>query len=133
MSNLYRIEKLEQELQNLTNRIETIQDTVIVSIDGFVVAAHTPEDLTGQKANSPQIAAMTAALAGLGEKTLMQMAQGNLSRLLIEGEHGALIVYPININAAIAAIVDKNAKMGLILHEIARTSNVINSILNSSL
>ena len=44
MSNLYRIEKLEQELQNLTNRIETIQDTVIVSIDGFVVAAHTPED-----------------------------------------------------------------------------------------
>ena len=76
---------------------------------------------------------MTAALAGLGEKTLMQMAQGNLSRLLIEGEHGALIVYPININAAIAAIVDKNAKMGLILHEIARTSNVINSILNSSL
>lgn len=129
MSNLYRIEKLEQELQNLTNRIDSIQDTVVVSNDGFVVAAHTPEDLTGQKANSPQIAAMTAALTGLGEKTLMQMAQGNLNRLLIEGDYGALIVVPVNESAAIAAIVDKNAKIGLVMHEIRRTSSVINAIL----
>ncbi|MFK7803748.1 MAG: roadblock/LC7 domain-containing protein [Anaerolineae bacterium] len=131
MSNLYRSEKLEQELQNLTNRMDSIQDTVVVSIDGFVVAAHTPEDLTGQKANSPQIAAMTAALTGLGEKTLMQMSQGNLNRLLIEGDYGALIVVPVNENAAIAAIVDKNAKIGLVMHEIRRTSRVINSILNT--
>ncbi|MFT5196756.1 MAG: putative regulator of Ras-like GTPase activity (Roadblock/LC7/MglB family) [Cellvibrionaceae bacterium] len=129
MSNLYRIEKLEQELQNLTDRIDSIQDTVIVSIEGFVVASHTPEDLTGRKANSPQIAAMTATLTSLGETTLLQMAQGGLSRLLIEGEHGSLIVYPVNRNAAIATIIDKNAKIGLVMHEIQRTSKVINNIL----
>ena len=129
MSNLYRSEKLEGELRSLTDRMDSIHDTVIVSIDGFVVAAHSPEDLTGRKANSPQIAAMTAALAGLGEKTLSQLAQGKLGRLLIEGEDGALVVYPVNENAAIAAIVGKGAKMGLVMLAIRRTSRKIHDIL----
>ncbi|MEM8862908.1 MAG: roadblock/LC7 domain-containing protein [Chloroflexota bacterium] len=128
---IYRSEKLEQELQKLTNRLESIQDTVVVSIDGFVVAAHTPEDLTGRKANSPQIAAMTAALAGLGEQTLMQMAQGGLNRLLIEGDDGALVVHPVNKTAAIAAIVSKGAKMGIVMNEIRRTSEVVHDILTN--
>lgn len=129
MANLYRSEKLEQELQKLTNRLESIQDTVVVSIDGFVVAAHSPEDLTGSKANSPQIAAMTAALAGLGEQTLLQLSQGSVNRLLVEGDNGALIVHPVNRNAAIAAIVSKGAKMGIVMHEIRRTSKIVNDIL----
>ena len=131
MSNLYRSEKLEQELRDLTNRTESIFEAVVVSNDGFVVAAHEPEDLTGQTANSPQIAAMTAALAGLGEKTLFQLSQGNLSRLLIEGEDGALIVIPINPGAAIAALVDQQAKMGLVMYQIRRSARTLNDILRN--
>ena len=126
MSNLYRSEKLEQELRDLTNRTESIFEAVVVSNDGFVVAAHEPEDLTGTTANSPQIAAMTAALVGLGEKTLSQLSQGNLNRLLIEGESGALIVIPINAGASIAALVDHQAKMGLVMYQIRRSARTLN-------
>ena len=131
MSNLYRSEKLEQELRDLTERVASIFEAVVVSNDGFVVAAHEPEDLTGRTANSPQIAAMTAALAGLGEHTLHQLSQGKLNRLLIEGESGALIVHPINRGASIAALVDNEAKMGLVMFQIRRSSRKLHDILTN--
>ncbi len=131
MANLYRSEKLEQELRELTNRMDSIFEAVVVSNDGFVVAAHEPEDLTGRTANSPQIAAMTAALAGLGEKTLTQLMQGKLNRLLIEGEDGSLIVYPVNHGVAIATLVDQHAKMGLVMFQIRRCAKAINQILTN--
>lgn len=131
MSNLYRINILEDELQALVARVAAIKDTVIVSIDGFVVAAFSHEDLTGKEANSPQIAAMTAALVGLSEQTLLRLSQGHISRLMIEGEEGAIVVQPINATAALAALVEKNAKMGLILHELARSAANLQEPLSS--
>ena len=131
MSNLYRIHILEDELRELVSRVKKIKDTVIVSIDGFVVAAFSEEDLTGHEANSPQIAAMTAALVGLSEQTLLRLSQGHISRLMIEGEEGAIVVSPINATAVLAALVEKNAKMGLVLHEITRTAANLNETLSN--
>lgn len=131
MSKIYRIEKLESELHNLINRMPSIKDAVVVSNDGFVVAAHEPEDLTGHTANSPQIAAMTASLAGLGEQTLMMLSQGKITRLLIEGDEGAIIVHPVNAGATLAAIVAHDAKMGLVMNEIRRASRLLSDILTS--
>ena len=44
MSNIYRVDILEDRLKDLTNRIPGIQGAVIVSIEGFVVAAYPPVD-----------------------------------------------------------------------------------------
>ena len=82
--------------------------------------------------NTPQVAAMSATLMALGEQTLSRLAQGKIARLLVEGEAGAIIVYPINKNAALAALVNKSAKMGLSLMAVSRAATIFADILDGS-
>ena len=42
MANVYRIEILEERLRRLTEVLPSLWETVIVSVDGFVVAAYPP-------------------------------------------------------------------------------------------
>jgi len=132
MKNLYRIDILENGLKHLTETIPSIHQTVIVSIDGFVVASHPSinmEDYDYHSNNTQQVAAMAAALIALGDQTLNRLDQGDMSRLMIEGNDGAIIVYPINRSAALSALVSKTAKMGITLHEIARAAKRLAQIL----
>ena len=132
MLNVYREELLEERLKVLTESVPGIEGAVIVSTEGFVVAAHAPDSGTELMGNTPQVAAMSATLMALGEQTLTRLAQGKISRLLVEGEDGAMIVYPINKNAALAAMVAKGAKMGLSLMAVARAADIFADILEGS-
>ena len=135
MSNIYRVDILEDRLRDLTGRVPGIQGAVIVSIEGFVVAAYPPVDEENSEyrmANTPQVAAMAATLVALGEQTLTRLAQGKIERLMIEGEDGAMIVYPIDCNAALAAMIDKKAKIGLALLAISRAARFFAEILRGA-
>ena len=132
MANLYRIDILENSLRQLTQTIPSILQTVIVSTDGFVVASHpttSTSDTDYHTNNTQQVAAMAAALIALGDQTLNRLDQGGMNRLMIEGNDGAIIVYPINRNAALSALVDKTTKMGITLHEISRAAQQFAKIL----
>ncbi|HSH04845.1 MAG TPA: roadblock/LC7 domain-containing protein [Anaerolineae bacterium] len=131
----YRINILEKKLQELTEEMPSIQGAVIVSIEGFIVAAYPTTDTITQtmaRTDTPQVAAMAATLFALGEQTLNRLAQGQVERLMIEGERGAMIVYPINQNAALAAMVSKGAKMGLALLAVARASEFFAQVLSGA-
>jgi predicted regulator of Ras-like GTPase activity (Roadblock/LC7/MglB family) len=133
MVNVYRVDILEDRLRELTESIPGIQGTVIVSFEGFVVAAYPPADGDSYQATStPQVAAMAATLIALGEEALTRLAQGKIERLLVEGNSGAMIVYPINRNAALAAMVDKKAKLGLTLLTISQAASFFGNILSGA-
>lgn len=132
MTIVYRTELLESELSALCQDLNHIQGAVIVSIEGFVVAAHVPsQNGNGEndETDSPQIAAMAATLLALSERTLTRLAQGNLDRLLLEGEAGAMLIIPAGKNAAVALMVDKNAKMGFSLYKLKKSAKKIQKIL----
>jgi predicted regulator of Ras-like GTPase activity (Roadblock/LC7/MglB family) len=134
MARVYRVDILEEELRRLAERVPGLKGVVIVSIEGFVVAAHEPGEANGRGlgANTPQVAAMAATLIALGEQTLKRLAQGQVERLMVEGEDGAIIVYPIDENAAIAAMVAKDAKMGLAFIGVSRAANRFRRLLGSA-
>lgn len=136
MVNVYRVDILEERLRELTENTPGVQGTVIVSFEGFVVAAYPPADPNAensyQAASTPQVAAMAATMIALGEQTLTRLAQGKVERLMLEGDNGAMIVYPINRNAALAAMVDKKAKMGLTLLVVARAAAFFGNILSGA-
>lgn len=108
-----------------------IRQSVIVSNDGFVVAAFptTGTEYREEAVNSPQVAAMAATLVALGDQTLERLSKGGIKRLLIEGHEGAIIVYPINPQTALACLVADSAKMGLTLREIARSAEKLSDTL----
>jgi uncharacterized protein len=137
MARVYRVDILEEKLKQLAATVPGIQGTVIVSVEGFVVAAYPPADTSSMGNNyhptsTPQVAAMAATLIALGEQTLTRLAQGAIERLMIEGTEGAMIVYPINQNAALAAMVSKEAKIGLTLMAVARSAAFFADILSGA-
>lgn len=130
---VYRENVLQDKLKELTETLDGIRGAVIVSIEGFVVAAY-PTAAAGRSTfgmlDTPQIAAMAATLFALGEQTMARLEQGTIDRLLVEGASGAMIIYPIDNHAILATMVKKDAKMGLTLLTVARTAKTLSKILS---
>jgi predicted regulator of Ras-like GTPase activity (Roadblock/LC7/MglB family) len=129
----YRSETLERTLRTLHLAVPGILASVIVNIDGLLVSAYPPgndDNLTENPTSSPQVAAMAATLIGLAERTLGRLAQGDLERLLMEGEDGVMVVYPAG-RAALAVLVAKDVKMGNVLYAAARARDDVMRILGS--
>ncbi len=135
MSQIYKTDLLEGSLKELCSKLEGVQGAVIVSVEGFVVAAYAPSESDMDEegpTSSPQVAAMAATLIALGERTLARLAQGDMIRLLIEGDDGGMIVVPANRRASVAVMVDREAKMGLVLYALQQSAKTISSILENS-
>jgi predicted regulator of Ras-like GTPase activity (Roadblock/LC7/MglB family) len=129
----YRSEILERTLRTLHTAVPGIIASVIVNIDGLLVSAYPPGNDDSPSENptsSPQVAAMAATLIGLAERTLGRLAQGELERLLMEGEDGVMVVYPAG-RAALAVLVAKDVKMGNVLYAASRARNDVMKILGS--
>ena len=129
----YRSEVLERTLRTLHTAVPGIIASVIVNIDGLLVSAYPPGDddnYTDNPTSSPQVAAMAATLIGLAERTLGRLAQGELERLLMEGEEGTMVIYPAG-RAALAVLVEKDTRMGMVLYATARARNDVMKILGA--
>jgi predicted regulator of Ras-like GTPase activity (Roadblock/LC7/MglB family) len=126
-----RQERLERTLKQLFGSVQGIKATVIVNIDGLLVAAFPPGDEENPHENptsSPQVAAMSATLIGLAERTLGRLAQGELQRLLMEGEEGVMVVYPAG-RASLAVLAEKDARIAYILPATKLAANEVAQIL----
>ena len=135
MAQIYKTDLLEEALKDMCSKLQGIQGAVIVSIEGFVVAAFTPHESDMDEegpTSSPQVAAMAATLIALGERTLSRLAQGEMLRLLIEGNDGGMVVVPANKRASIAVMVGREAKMGLVLYALQQHARVLSDILEGS-
>jgi len=127
----YRVQILEDILRRLHNSVDGLHGTVVVSVEGFVVAAYSGEgrSRTRNPVDSPQIAAMAAAIIALGERVLSRLARGELDRILLDGTEGGIIVVSAGPEAALAAMVNKDAKLGLVMYELRRSSREVHKVL----
>lgn len=133
MSQQYRSDALEEKLKMLHTFVEGVKATVIVNVDGLLVAAYPAGDEENPHENptsSPQVAAMSATLIGLAERTLKRLAQGELERLLMEGESGVMVVYPAG-RASLAVLVDKDARIARVLVAAKKAAAEIEEILGA--
>lgn len=126
-----RSESLERALRTLHIAVDGVKASVIVNVDGLLVAAFPPgneENPYENPTSSPQVAAMSATLIGLAERTLGRLAQGEMERLLIEGEEGVMVVYPAG-RASLAVLADKHARMSHVLFATKKAAAEIQEIL----
>ena len=127
----FRQEVIDDLLRKLHSAVQGITASVVVNRDGLLVAAFPPGDDSDPLVNptsSPQVAAMSATLIGLAERTLGRLEQGELERLLMEGEEGVMVVYPAG-RATLAVLVDKTQKLGPVLYAAARTAKDVAEVL----
>lgn len=130
-SQQYRSERLERALKGLHVAVPGIRASVVVNIEGLLVAAYPPGDDDDPHKNptsSPQVAAMAATLIGLAETTLNRLNQGDLKRLMIDADNGTMVVYPAN-RASLAVLVEKGTKLGKVLYAISQVRDEVMEIL----
>ena len=127
----YRVQVLEGILRRLHESVDGLNGTVVVSIEGFVVAAYSGESHSraSNPVDSPQIAAMAAAILALGERVLGRLARGEIDRILLDGTGGGIVVVPAGPEAAVATMVNKDAKLGLVMLELRRSAREVYKVL----
>ncbi len=127
----YRSDALHQCLHALHRRAPDIAGSAIITSDGLVIAAYPPgwdnniQDPTGAES----VAAMASVIASTAERTVSRLAQGALERVLIEGEQGAVGVFPCTPDSALAVLMAKDAKLGLATRIARQTASEIGEIL----
>jgi len=72
---------------------------------------------------------MAATLVALAERTLARLAQGDIERLLVDGQYGTMIVIPVSDSAAIAVLLEKGAKIGIGLYTVQSIAEQVRHIL----
>ncbi len=130
MTQEYRSETLERALKKLHIAVDGVKASVIVNIDGLLVAAYPSgdDDPLENPTSNPQVAAMSATLIALAERTLRRLAQGELERLLMEGEDGVMVVFPAG-RASLAVLVEKGARLSHVLYAAKRAAQEVTEIL----
>ncbi len=119
---------LEEALRRLCLVAEGVKSCVVVAEDGFALAASPTPDAGASGEPGAQLAAVSATLATLAERSLDRLAQGDLGRMLLEGEAGTLFSCPAG-EATLALLVAPDASMGHVLFAAGKAAAEIENIL----
>ena len=126
-----RSRAVDESLRRLGMVVEGVKTCVVVSDDGLPIASFSPAGHNNSQTDpldAAQVAAVAARLAGLAERSLDRLAQGDMGRLLLEGEHGTLLSCPAG-DVTLALLVERGASMGHVLFAAQKAAAEIASTL----
>ena len=114
-----RTEMLTDLLKDL-EATSDIEASAVVSVDGLMIASALPQDV-----EEDRVAAMSAAMLSLGERTANELARGGLSEVYVKGESGYVVLMASGENAVLTALARKDAKLGLVFLDMKRTAEEV--------
>ncbi len=113
---------LEEILEELISRNPVILRALVVSDDGLSVASGIPGK------NDDTIALIASDLLDMAEDFSKRLEQGQLIRVLLEGERRTTVVVNAGTRTLLAVLVPADAKLGLITLSMRQAANRIASI-----
>ncbi|MBU7044545.1 MAG: roadblock/LC7 domain-containing protein [Theionarchaea archaeon] len=120
MAQKSKVEKLTDLLKDLEATTPDIEASAVVSVDGLMIASALPRDV-----EEDRVAAMSAAMLSLGERTATELTRGNLSEVYVKGEHGYVLLMAAGEEAVLTALARKDAKLGLVFLDMKRTAGEV--------
>ncbi|GAB5494661.1 MAG: roadblock/LC7 domain-containing protein [Phototrophicaceae bacterium] len=118
-----RTEQLMEKLRDLQASSGDVEAAAIVSVDGLSMASALPPGI-----EEDRVSAMSAAMLSLGERIASELSRGSLDQVNVKGENGYVILTAIGEEAVLTVIARKNAKLGLILLDVTRAVDALESI-----
>ena len=119
-----KVEELTDLLEGLEAMTPDIEASAVVSVDGLMIASALPQDVEGDR-----VAAMSAAMLSLGERTATELARGQLSEVYVKGEHGYIVLMASGENAVLTALAREDAKLGLVFLDMKRVAGEVAAII----
>lgn len=110
-------DQLAKLLKTLSTNTPDVEGAAIIDNDGLMIASALSQDL-----DEDSVAAMSAALLGLGERIVKELDRGNFELVMIRGSSGFTILVRAGEGAVLAALATKSAKLGLIFLDVTRAA-----------
>lgn len=110
-------ESVEQILKNLNMRSPEIEASSVMTRDGLMVASVLKPGVEPDR-----VAAMCAALLGLGDTAAAELDRGELKLVLLHGAKGVLLLVHIGEDHVLALSATTDIKLGAVLMESKRTA-----------
>ena len=109
------IGQLSWLLDNLVNQVEHVQQAVVLSRDGLVVAAS--QGLTRE--DGEHLSALAAGVQSLARGTGLHFKGGEVRQTIIEMEHAFLFVSNAGKGTCLAVLTSAESNVGVIAYEMA--------------
>lgn len=119
-----RMDKLTEMLKELSGTSPDIEASAVVSTDGLVIASALPKDV-----EEDRVAAMSAAMLSLGERTSKELMKGSLEEVFVKGQNGYILLMGAGEEAVLTALARKDAKLGLVFLDMKRAAEEITKII----
>lgn len=110
-----------RQVHGLNPELEAI---ALVSLEGVLLAAFEAED-----ANGKHIPGMSAAMVGWGERIATELGRGRLDHVMIKGQSGFVLMMSVNDEAVLTAVLNDDAKLGLLLLDLRRAASDLAKLL----
>ncbi|RJQ54514.1 MAG: hypothetical protein C4521_06225 [Actinobacteria bacterium] len=123
-SELTREESLTDTLSDLLGSSADIEAAMLVSLDGLAMASALPETMQEDK-----VAAMSAAILGLGERASAELGRGELKQVFVEGKNGYVFLMSTGGKAVLTALAQRGVKIGLVFYDMKLAARKIADIL----
>jgi predicted regulator of Ras-like GTPase activity (Roadblock/LC7/MglB family) len=118
-----KVEVLKSQLESLQNAVPELKGVLLASNEGLPIA-HSFTN--GTDPNS--VAALAAAVSGMGRKVTDKLNTGTLGEVSIQSEGGALFVYSAGSKAILAVLTPQGANAGLIHMEARQAAKDIGEL-----
>lgn len=119
-----RATRLAEVLSLVLAQEPDLEACIVVSADGLPMASTLPPQL-----DETRVAAMSAALASLGERAAHGLGRGGLAQVLVEAEAGTVVLVAAGPSAVLVATAPTGVKSGLVLYELRRGAQAVAMIL----
>lgn len=112
-----RTDEITRELKALTTNTADIAAAALVDNDGLMMASAMPQEL-----DEDSVAAMSAAMLGIGERITSEMNQGEFEMVMLRAKEGYTVLVRCGDDAVLTVLAVKKAKLGLIFLDVKRTA-----------
>ena len=116
---------LASALDELLANSPEVEAAAVVSVDGLPMASALPSHIEEER-----LAAMSAALLTLGERAAAGLGRGDLGQVFVEGREGHVVLMAAGEHAVLVAVIQRRAKIGLVVFEMRRSAGVIEAVMS---
>lgn len=97
-----------------------IEASAVISGDGLVIASVLAADT-----DSDRYAAMCAALLALAERAAVEIGRGDTRLILVDGEHGSMLLVRVDATTVLAVAARPKANLGMVFRTAREMVNKI--------
>lgn len=103
------VDEIQRILKSMEASAPGIEASALVSIQGLPIVSAMPKGV-----DDVVIAAMSAAILGVGERAAKELSRGNLQQILIQGDTGYIILKRAGEESLLAVMTKSDSNLGMI-------------------